>query len=260
MITIDVRTDLRRVEQYLASLQRDQIPFATAYALTQCAKAAQREVEREIPRVFDRPTPFTQRPVWTKAATKRNLQAEVKIKDYAAKGNAAVKWLIAEIRGSPRNIKGFESLLQRNCVMPKGWYAVPTQNAPLDQYGNVPGSAINAILSQLRARRELDQNETAALKKKRNSRKLRAKSRPSRYFVAFPNGNQKTAHLTPGIWERVGTGFGSAIRPVFLYVQNAPRYRKRLQFERIVQDTVQAQLPMQFKRGLLLAARTARPA
>jgi len=242
----------------LTHLQREQIPFATAYALTQTAKKAQAEVEREVPRVFDRPTPFTQKPVRTKPATKRNLTAEVLIKDYAAKGNAAVKWLIAEIKGGPRRPKGFELLLQRAGVMPAGWYAVPTKYAPLDQYGNVPGSRINAILSQLQASRDPGTRESAEQKGKRNSVKYRGRSRPARYFVSYPGGNAKTQHLAPGIWERIGFGFGSAVRPVFIYTQKRPSYRKRLDFDRIVRSTVQAQLGLQFKRGFLLASRTAR--
>ena len=37
---LDVRVDLRDAERYLTGLRKDQIPFATAYALTQTAKQA----------------------------------------------------------------------------------------------------------------------------------------------------------------------------------------------------------------------------
>jgi hypothetical protein len=249
---LDVKVDLKALEAAMNGLAKDQVPFATAYALTQTAKAAQKEVEREIPRVFDRPTPFTRQAIRIRPATKRRLQSEVLIKDYAAKGNAAVKWLLAQVYGGPRNQKAFERLLSWSGAMPAGWYAVPTSYAPIDQYGNVSGASINRILSQLQARRDLSQNESAANRTKRN-----AKRRLDRYFAVLP-GRERTRHLKPGIYERISFGFGSSVRPIFIYTPNAPRYRPRLRFDKIVRDTVQAQLGLQFKRGFALAARTAR--
>jgi len=256
MINIDVRVDLREAMKALESLRKDQIPFATAYALTQCAKAAQEDVEREIGRVFDRPTQFTLKAVRTKPATKRNLVAEVKLKDEAYKGNPAVRWLIAQIRGGARNIKGFEKLMQRAGVMPNGYYAIPTKNAPLDRYGNVPGSVINRILSQTRSSRDVLTRETA-VSRARNIRRAKRR-REGRYFSAVPS-NPRTRHLKPGIWERVSFGFGESIRPVFLFSSTPPTYTKRLPFEEIVQRAVKRELARQFARGFQLAQSTMRP-
>ena len=249
---IDVSVDLKAFNAAMDGLAKDQIPFATAYALTQTAKAAQGEVEREIARVFDRPTPFTRQAIRIRPATKKRLQSEVLIKDYAAKGNAAVKWLLAQVYGGPRNLKAFERLLSWSGAMPAGWYAVPTSYAPLDQYGNVSGGTINKILSQLRASRDLSTNESATKRAARN-----AKQRAGRYFAVLP-GRERTRHLKPGIYERASFAFGSSVRPIFIYTQNAPRYRPRLKFDKIVRDTVQAQIGLQFKRGFALAARTAK--
>jgi hypothetical protein len=257
MISIDVRADIREVEKALVNLRKDQIPFATAYALTQCAKAAKREVEAEIPRVFDNPTRYIRNSVYVKPAKKRDLTAEVKIKDAEDTGRPPVKPLAAEITGGGRRLKGFEILLQRAGQMPSGWYAVPTSFIAKDSYGNVPAGVINKILSQLQASSDPGTREDRAKGKKRASKGFRGRSRPSRYFSVRP-GVQKTKHLKPGIWERMTFGFGSAIRPVLLFIQHAPRYRSRLKFERIVRDTVSAQLGMQFKRGMILALKTAR--
>ena len=253
---LDVRVELREALKALERLRTDQIPFATAYALTQCAKAGQADVETQIGRVFDRPTPFTLKAVRTKPATKRNLVAEVKLKDEAYKGNPAVRWLIAQVRGGARNHKGFERLMQRAGVMPAGWYAIPTKNAPLDRYGNVPGAVINRILSQVQASRDVLTRETAA-SRARNVRRA-IKKREGRYFVASPN-NPKTRHLTPGIWERVTFGFGNSIRPIFVFSSTPPRYTKRLPFEDIVQRAVARELQTQFARGFQLAQATQRP-
>jgi hypothetical protein len=257
VINIDVRVDLREIEKAMVNLRKDQIPFATAYALTHCAMAAKREVEREIPRVFDSPTRYIRNSVYVKPAKKRNLVAEVKIKDAEDTGRPPVKPLAAEITGGSRRLKGFEILLQRSGQMPAGYYAVPTRFVAKDSYGNVPAGVINKILSQLQSASDPGTNENRATAKRRGSKRFRGKSRPSRYFSVRP-GIRKTKHLEPGIWERVTFGFGSSIRPVLLFVNGAPQYRSRLKFERIVRDTVSAQLGLQFKRGMLLAMRTAR--
>lgn len=264
---ISIRVDTKQAEAMLKGLQRDQIPAATMYALTQTAKAAQREVHREMSRVFDRPTRYTLGSVWVKPAKKTNLVAEVKIQDTARDSSTRpVQWLIAEIEGGARRRKGFEVLLQGKGVMPSGWYAIPTRAVKLDAYGNVSAGTINQILSQLQARNDynLDRNESAAQRKRRNSVRYRGRKALSRYFSVMPGGPPRTAHLHPGIWERINAGAfvgpmqGGNIRPVFLFVQSPPKYRRRLRFDRIVRDTVDAQLGLQFKRGLAWAMRTAR--
>lgn len=253
---IDVRVELKEALKALERLRTDQIPFATAYALTQCAKAGQADVESQIARVFDRPTPYTLKAVRTKPATKRNLVAEVKLKDESFKGNPAVRWLIAQVRGGARSHKGFEKLMQRAGVMPQGWYAIPTKNAPLDRYGNVPGSVINRILSQTQSSRDILTRETPR-SRARNVRRA-IKRREGRYFVASAD-NPKTRHLAAGIWERVTFGFGNSIRPVFVFSPTPPTYTKRLPFEDIVQKAVARELRTQFARGFQLAQATQRP-
>lgn len=269
MITVQAKADLKEINALLAGLASDQVPFATAYALTQTAKAAQGEVQREIARVFDRPTRFTIGSVYVKPATKRNLVAQVKIQDTVRDSSTRpVQWLYAEVEGGNRKLKGLEVLLQAKGAMPKGWFAVPTSNAPLDAYGNVPAGRINQILSQLQARNayNVDRNESAAQKLKRNSTRYRGRRVLSRYFAVVPGQGGKTGHLPPGVWERVNAGSfvgplqaaHGSIRPIFLYVPSAPRYRSRLAFSRIVHDTVSTQLRFQFRRGILLARRTAK--
>jgi hypothetical protein len=140
--------------------------------------------------------------------------------------------------------------------MPRGWYAVPGRDINLDQYGNVPSGLINRVLSQLQAHSvyQIDRNESAASK----ARQYRSRTkRLQRYFVVLP-GDLKNSRLVPGIWERTSLGFGSAIRPLFIYVRGPLKYRKRLHFNEIVAKTVDAQIGFQFKRGVLEAQRTAK--
>jgi hypothetical protein len=262
-VKISVETDVKAAQAALVNLAKKQIPFATAYALTQTAKDAQAAVEKELPKVFDRPTPYTLRAIRTSPATKRKLVAEVLIKDGKTSAGVSrdssgkpVKSLFAQVQGGSRAKKPFENLLQARGLMPQGWYAVPGKSIPLNQYGNVPGSIITRVLSQLQAHSvfNMDRNESAASK----GRQYRSKSkRLQRYFVVMP-GTSLGARLAPGIWERTSFGFGSSIRPLFIYVQQAPRYTKRLPFDAIVERTVAARIEANFYKGAQLAAQTAR--
>jgi hypothetical protein len=76
--------------------------------------------------------------------------------------------------------------------------------------------------------------------------------------VAYP-GRLRTKHLKPGIYERVTFGFGGAIRPVFLFTDSAPRYRKRLPFYETINRTVSDRLAPNFERGFAVAQATQRP-
>lgn len=256
MLQYDVRTDLKDALKMLDGLQKDQIPFATAYALTQTAKAAQSDVESVIRQVFNAPTPYTQKAVFVRPATKKRLTAEVKLKDTSVKGVPAVRYLIYHISGGSRGTKGFEELLLRQGLMLPGQYAVPTRAASLDAYGNVPRAKLNSILSQLQASRDVLARETPASKARAMKRRKR---RVTRYFVA-QTGRAATKHLKPGIYERVGFGFGDAIRPVFIFTERPPKYRKRFPFYETIDKTVQRELVPRFEEGFRVAAATARPA
>ena len=249
----DIRADIQPAIDQLIFLRKDQIPFATAYALTKTAQAAQRDVEREINRVFDNPTPYTQRAVFIKPARKDRLFAQVKLKDESAKGIPAVRYLIHHVEGGQRQHKGFEQQLIRNGLMPANMYAIPTKSAPLDRFGNVPRGIINRILSQLQAQRDTTANESAESKRRYQGRK---RQRNERYFTVYP-GRARTAHLTPGIWERVQFGFGNSIRPVFIFTDSAPRYSKRFKFYETIDRSVQQNIRAKFEEGFRVADRTA---
>jgi hypothetical protein len=261
-VQLSVTVDLKGFNRAMDSLAKDQIPFATAYALTQTAKLAQREVENAMPRYLDRPTPFTRRAVWTRSATKRRLLAEVAIKDGKATAAGArdaqgkpIKQLGHQVEGGTRPYKQFELLLQSRGMMPRGWYSVAGKDIPKDQYGNIPSGIINRVLSQLQAHSvyNMDRNESAASK----ARQFKSRTkRLARYFVVMPGGHPT---LIPGIWERTSFGFGASIRPLFIYVQAAPKYRKRLPFNQIVQRTVEKELAGMFWKGMQVAQATAKP-
>lgn len=285
----DVRADLKQAERYLIGLRRDQVPFATAYALTQTAKQAQQAIIGEMKSVFDRPKPYTLNGTYVKIATKRDLVAVVKLKDGQlgkaageSKRGTADKYLAAQVEGGPRRPKAFEKLLISQGVMPPGYFAVPTKAAPKDSYGNVPSGFYTRILSQLgigdpfqRARKKPVSGKprgrprartlSPAERQKREQRKAARARKPKvarrpKYpiFSVYPN-REKNKHLAPGIYERVSSGPQGKVKPLFLFVEKAPRYRIRLNFNRVVTKVIESNLIANFEAGFIRAQATQRP-
>ena len=104
MLVYNVKGDIQEVQRHLSGLGRDQVPFATALALTNTAKFIETKIKEEIPRAFDRPTRFTLNSTYIRPATKQRLWAEVKIKDESFKAVAPIKWLAPQIYGGSRGL------------------------------------------------------------------------------------------------------------------------------------------------------------
>jgi len=119
-----IKVDLRgfdKLERKMNDLQKKQLPFAMAKALTVTASDAKRAVDVQIPRKLDRPTPFTRRAIGIKRASKRILQSEVFVKDIQA------EYLKYAIEGGTRRPTG-KAL------------ATPGSKVKLNKYGNMPGA------------------------------------------------------------------------------------------------------------------------
>lgn len=131
MITLRVTTDFARMQRILGDFERNQLPFAAARALTAVAKAAQREATEELPKAFDRPTPFTRRAVAVRSATKTSLEAVVFVRPIQAQYLG-----LAETGGTQE---------------PKKAALVTPVSQRLNQYGNIP----NRALSRAKARKNV---------------------------------------------------------------------------------------------------------
>jgi hypothetical protein len=219
--------DLMRNIQNLAA---EDAPMVTAYALTktgQDIKQAQIETMKEV---FDRPTKFTLNALYLKPATKRDLTAEV----YFKEGYGSIpawRYLGPQVEGGPRVHKSHETRLIRAGVMKPEEFAVPGKGAKLDGFGNMSGSTIERILSQVQAAEQwagYQANETA------RSRKRNKKRNTGRYFVLRPDGSGRAGrNVAPGIYFRAGPG---DMVPVIMFVRQ-PRYKKRYPFFEVAEKT-----------------------
>ncbi len=260
-IAIEVDADNLLGRQFSA-LERQNLPFAIVQAVNATAFDIREQWQRVAPRVFDRPTSLTRNAATYRKATKDRLYAEILLRDEAAKGTPPAKYLAAEVQGGTRRKKGFEILLQQRGVMPAGQFAVAGRGAKLDAYGNVSAGEITKILSQLGAQRDAYQNESASSRRRRTSEGRRYEylgrdrkgatkvagrvvRRGGRYFAL----QKRRGRLAPGVYERIGTGFGSAVRSVFIYTSRAS-YRPRYDIFGLAQRAWDKLMPFYFNREL----------
>lgn len=132
MLALDVRADLKPLQSTLTGLAKDQIPFATARALTAVAKKVQEAEKEALSEVFDRPTLFTQRAIGVKAARKADLTATVYVKDIAAK-----------------YLEPFELGGQHHLPPSKrGGTLMNPKAVQLNQYGNLPKGKLRRLAAR----------------------------------------------------------------------------------------------------------------
>ncbi len=236
----------------LTELERTQLPFAAIRAANETGFAVRQRWSEVMPRVFDRPTPLTRKAVLIRKATKRDPGAEIFLRDEASKGTPPAKYLQAQVEGGGRRQKGMEKRLQAKGILPAGQYVVPGRGAQLDAYGNIPGSQVNAILSQLGARFDPLQNETDASRKRRHRREKKKGQRAGDFFAL----KKARGRLAPGIYQRITTGFGSAVRSVLRFVRSVS-YTPRYPIFRLAERIYSREFPFHFDRELAKAVQTA---
>ena len=108
------------IDVVLAKLsgQQRQVSYAAAVALTRTAAQIKAALPSELDRVFDRPTPFTKRGIYLRAARRDNLTAEVGFMDRQA------SYLRLQVQGGTRQPTA------RGIRLPG--------NVELNAFGNIP--------------------------------------------------------------------------------------------------------------------------
>jgi hypothetical protein len=248
LIETRVTFDMRELERSLTWIERRQLPFATMLALNETVKGGRLAVQKEMDRVFDRPTPYAKRGVVYEAAEKDRLEAKVVIYGSNTSGGLpAAAFLGPQIVGGKRSLKSFERQLQQRGLMDSGMVAVPAKQTKLDRYGNVSSGLLNRMMADL----QIDYRGAGATRARSDASLKRNKNyRKARFFVP-PKGSK----LFPGIYQRDPRT--QAIVPVMLFVKQRG-YRKRLDFHGVVQRHADATLEENFAVAFARAMRTAR--
>jgi len=223
-VEIDLIENLDAVKREIADFSDRQVPFAMMKALNRTAYAAKARARDEINRVFDRPTKYTRNSLFARAANKTKLEAAVGIKDTAAKGTPAFKYLAPQIAGGPRGEKRFERALHFVAGVPNDTLAVPGKGMKLDPHGNVRRGQIKSILDRLRA----DAGSQG--------------TRRGGYVVGQP---EDRPDLPAGVWKRER----SRLVPKLVFIRRA-EYRPRFAFADIIHQAVADEFDEHFREEL----------
>lgn len=217
MLQFDIRHTGVALQQKLTELQRKHLPRAQLAAVDRAGRYVHGALRSEMQEVFDRPTPWALGGLRFKKPTMGKPVVSIWLEEFGGKGIPAAVFLRPQIEGGKRRHKRFErALIQKGLMSPLA-YAVPGGQAPLDAYGNVPGSFIVRMMSDLQAFGE--EGYRANRKGKRRG------NRKSNYF--FVGGRPgRGAHLKPGIYWKMP---GGLLGVVFAFVSSTS-YRPRLDF------------------------------
>lgn len=255
-LLLTVKHDFDRLAATLDDFGRKQLPFASALALTRTAGWAKTDLRLSMKNDFDQPRPFTLNSLYTQAATKTRLEANVHFKDRLPKSVPAGRYLRAQIEGGARTEKSSERAFQRADVIPPGYFFVPTKYADLDAAGNMSAGQVKKILSYLGAAEGMGwaANYTGNSKGKRKN---------EHYFAVVPGrpqGNKgQGGGLPPAIYKVIPSGLGRIVVPVATIVPKAPTYTQRFDFYGIAAQSIERRLPKELGDALEHALRTARP-
>lgn len=235
-----------QLRKQVESFSERRIAAVIATALTRTAVDIKAGLQAELPRVFDRPTPYTLNSLFVKPARADRLQAETFFKDdRAGSGTPATKYLLPQVQGGSRSVKRFEKALQLAGHMPAGWFIVPGKGARLDAFGNISKGQIIQVLSQLRITLTAGFIRNLPFPSKGNERKVISaiKRAGGRYFVRKP-GQDKGQ---PGVYQR--EFYGKTITPVFIFVRSV-NYSQRFDFDGIAKRIADERLPLQLQRAI----------
>ena len=223
MLSFDIRSNHADVFARLSDLQKKHLPRAQVDAASQTGRYVFAALRSEMEQVFDRPTDWVLKGLRFQQPTTARPMVRIWLEEFGGKGIPAADVLAAEIQGGKRKRKRFERALIQAGKMPATAYAVPGRLAPLDAHGNVPGSFIVRMLSDLQAFGE--QGYRA------NRRGRRTGTRRTNYFFV----PRPSSPLPPGVWWHLPNGL---IGPVFLFV-GQQTYRRRYDFYGVAERAYQ---------------------
>ena len=230
-----IKVDALDVITRLGGMRTEDARFLAAYIATFTAKDVERAEKAKMIDVFDRPTSWTLNSLWVKTASKDEAEPTAVVYFREGGGTPAWRYLMPEVEGGARSLKSHERRLIRAGVMHAGEFAVPGPGVKLDGHGNIPGSTIELILSQVSAAEQFAGYQANATQK---SLRTRRRKGLGRYFYLRPDAAvpRLARAVAPGIYYRAGA---KDIVPVILFVR-APRYQKRFPFHEVAKATADA--------------------
>ncbi len=242
---MQIKVDITGLTELKAAMARapGQVNYALAQAMNKTMAQAKSDVQTNMTKVFDRPTPWVINSLRIKYASKTKLSAELAFKDINSAVNARTM-VAPHVDTGTRTHKAMEARLRGIGMLPTGWFVVPGAGATLDAYGNMSRGQISQLLNVLGAYTEAGYNKA---NDKTSKRLAKGNAKKNQFgFVYFVQRVSDKGHLLPGVYQRVKTGFGSSLKPILIFV-NGVSYKKRLDFYGIVQADIDRDLNANFE-------------
>ena len=251
-VVFDVNPMIKRLDAFKAV----QVPFATSLAINNLAKQAKSDLQDEMRKKFKNPVPYTLNSIYIKSSTKDDLYAEVGLKEFAGKGNAAADYLLPQITGGPAYATRFQKGLRAKGILAPNEFARPTQSDYLrfNKHGNVSPGQYAQILFSLQAFRDNSSFSYRKNSKRKNAFKYIARS-TAQYNSSGPR------NFYPGIY--MATGLKNADRindgeAALFWIGKTPQYTGKYPFVDIGVSSVNKNFNKEFGSALAKAIATAR--
>lgn len=210
---------VKELQDAIRGIADNQIPFATALALTNTASKAKDELVAQMDRDLDRPTPFTKGSLYVVKATKAKQVAMVKVRPVAE------RYLAKQVFGG-----AFPGERNDRLKLPS--------EVNLNEYGNISKGLIKQLIQRINAGKRIT---------KKQSERLRV-SRALELFYGEPDG------WPLGIYKRTPNG----LIPVIVFPKQQARYTPRYRFFETGRDVAGKEFERQFRAAFVQAVSTAK--
>jgi len=203
-----VKGDMKPIIKHLNKTQKKQIPYAAAQAINSTLFDVMKAEKAQMPKKLDRPTPFTLKAFRINKAKKTELVGDIHITPERW------KYLKYQVEGGTRT----------------GNIGVPTRNAKLNKYGNIP-----------MRRKGLIKNK-------------------NQFIGTFNNigGVWERGHYSKkGTFTTKGKSASTALKLIVAF-ENTVTYEKRFPFHKIAKGVARKKFQRNFKHSLARALATAR--
>ncbi|QCE34154.1 hypothetical protein FAI40_01705 [Acetobacteraceae bacterium] len=233
-----IKWDSKNVEKWFDGLKNKEIPKAISDTLNHMANGARKNLRGEMESLFKNPTSFTLNMFYVKPARSGDPTAWIGDREWAGKGNAARDYLMPEIQGGIRPMKGSEKLMM---AISGGKYWVPGPDMPKNAQGKVSRGEIIKILSRLKlfntSGYKVNFNPNSDKSIKMRQRRKNARGQENEYFVARDKDGSPY-----GIYKYTGKKKGTKkerLKFLIQFVNKKPTYQKTFPVPDLIDDYVE---------------------
>jgi hypothetical protein len=234
-----IQFDGNRLVQNLDVFAKVQLPFMSSLAINRTATHVRDSLRGSMRGTFTYLTPYTQNSLFIRVSTKQKLYADIGVKEFGIKGNAAADYLKPQVFGGQVYRTRFQRRLERQMGLGSG-YMLPIHSSPaaqLDASGRIKAGQYTAALYGIRAMEDIRGSGSYG---KFDFKTLGTYTyiRPGQ--IVF--GKQGGRPLKPGIYRVQG----SELVMLFRQLRRTPRVPAKWDFYGIAQKSAERKLPQAF--------------